>query len=288
MRPVVTHSIFKLLAKLLLLVIVIVAIWWLVAKPSHDRIWRPDYAKLPTVEWTSTSTAKISNVRDWVFTDTTFPTDQNYTSKNINIEKLKKTWFLVEPFSKWSAVGHTFFTFEFEDGSTVVASIEARREVGEEYSILKGLLPFFEYMYVWTTERDMYTNTTIFAGDKLYKYPLTISLPSQKNLLQRLLTRTHELETNPRFYNLLTSNCTNLLAQEANKVKPGSVPYHYSWILTGYADSYLYSLGFIPNDVPFAELEEKSLITPLIRKAVLINDTATEKRFSDALEATSK
>lgn len=286
MIPSVTHSVFKLACKLFLLIAGGIAIWWLLASPSHNRDWRLDYAKLPTVTWTGTSTATVGNVRDWVFIEPAFPEDRPYIHKNIDIERLKQTYFMVEPFSTWSAVGHTFFVFEFDDGSTVVSSIEARRESDEEYSIIRGLLPYFEYMFVWTTERDMFTNTVIFAGDKLYRYPLTISLESQKHLLRELLARTHELESRPRFYNLLTANCTNILAREANSIKPDSVPFHYSWILTGYADTYLHSLGFIQNDIPFDELEQKSLITPLIKKAILIDDTATEKRFTDAVRFT--
>lgn len=264
---------------------VIVAIWWLVSTPSHERNWRADYAKLPTVEWAKSSTARISNVRDWLFTTSAYPLDQPYIDKTVDIDTLSKTWFMVEPFSEWDMVGHTFFLFEFSDGTTIVSSIEARREVGEEYSILKGLLPYFEYMIVWTTERDMFTNTTYFANDNLYRYPLTISLESQKKLLTLLLERTHELETRPRFYNLLSANCTNLLATEANKIKPGSIPYHYSWILTGYADSYLHSLGFIPNDIPFDRLEEQSLITPHIRKAAQNGHAETEQEFAKAMRS---
>lgn len=260
-----------------------VLLWWFLATPSHNREWREDYAKLPNVTWASDSMATVENVRDWVFTSPTYPEDKTYISKKIRIEDLEQAYFMVEPFSEWSFVGHTFFLFKFKDGSTVVASIEARREKGEEYSIIKGLLPYFEYMYVWTTERDMFTNTTFFANDNLYQYPLTISLESQKHLLKRLLERTEKLSEEPRFYNLLTANCTNLLAREANAIRPGSVPFHYSWILAGYADTYLHSLGFIPNDELFEVIEAKALITPFIQDAVL-RGVIDEQAFSGHIQ----
>jgi hypothetical protein len=63
-----------------------------------------------------------------------------------------------------------------------------------------------------------------------------------------------KLKTKPMFYNTVTSNCTNLLADSANRVKKGSIPFHYSRLFTGYADNQLYDLKLIPHDRPFEEI----------------------------------
>lgn len=263
-----------------ILIFVIMSSWWLLAEPSHNRNWSPEYTRLPKVTWHSSSTLHVANVRDWLFTDTSFPTKQNYVDETFDLNTIVKTWFFIEPFSSWSAVGHTFFSFEFADGRSIIVSVEARKELNEEYSGIRSLFPTYEYMYVWTTERDMLTNTVFFAKDNIYRYPLTISLESQKELFRALAQGTAELYEQPRFYHLLGANCTNILARHANYVQPDAIPFHYSWFLTGYADTYLYKLGYIPHDLPFTEIERQAFFTPTIRSAIATGAGANSTTFS--------
>lgn len=278
MRILVSRTfLYFILVKILL--VASVAAWWIIANPSHNRNWSPEYALLPQISWQSTSTAQVANIRDWHFADTSFPTERPYINETFDLNTLVKTWFFIEPFSSWSGVGHTFFSFEFADGRSVVISVEARKEIGEEYSGFSSLFPTYEYMYVWATERDMLTNTVFFAEDDAYRYPLTIPIEDQKELLRALIQSTDALAKQPRFYHLFGANCTNILARHANLAHPGSVPLHYSWFLTGYSDSYLYSLGYIPNDIPFAELEQQALLTPKIRAAIAANTGSSTPAF---------
>jgi hypothetical protein len=279
MRSVVSR-IFSYICIVKILLVAFVAAWWFIAEPSHNRNWSPEYALLPHIQWQSTSTVHIANIRDWYFTNTSIPTEQTYRNETIDLNTLKKTWFFIEPFSTWSGIGHTFFSFEFTDGRSIILSVEARKEVGEEYSGFRSLFPTYEYMYVLTTERDMLTNTVYFAEDDVYRYPLTIPLEDQKELLRVLLESTAALVDEPRYYHLFGANCTNILARHANRAHPESVPLHYSWFLTGYADSYLYDLGYIPHDIPFAEMERQALLTPLIRSAIAAGTGSSSPAFS--------
>jgi hypothetical protein len=76
---------------------------------------------------------------------------------------------------------------------------------------------------------------------EVFLYPVAINDEQKRVLLTRLLQRTDELETRPRYYNTITSNCTNELAKAAG--------FHWApaYILTGRSDEYLFDRGIIPG-----------------------------------------
>jgi hypothetical protein len=76
------------------------------------------------------------------------------------------------------------------------------------------------------------------------------------------------METQPRFYNTLTSNCTNELAKVANLAQPGAIPPNIALIFPGYAASLLYDLGFIANDAPLDALRQRYAITDAVAATV--------------------
>ena len=95
-------------------------------------------------------------------------------------------------------------------------------------------------------------------------YPLTISADAGRDLLLQLAQASQALETQPRFYNTLTSNCTNELAKAANQVKPDAIPLNMALVFPGYSNEVLHQLGFLPNDVSLDELNRRFFITDLV------------------------
>ncbi len=260
----------KLLIVLVVALAAVLSAWWYFAVPSNDRDWRADHAVLTHVNWQGTSTARVSNVRDWNFTGPDFPTERPYIERTIDTSRVSKMYFGYEPFGSSTSAAHTFFIFEFDDGESVAVSVEARRENDETLSIVSGVLPLYELIYVWSTERDIYTNIAVRLKGDLYRYELAVPRAQAGEVLRELLHQTAELSEKPKFYNVVVANCTNTLAKVANKIQPGSIPYHYSWIFSGYSDAYLYSLGFIKSEYSFDELKARSNISPLIRQGLLI------------------
>jgi hypothetical protein len=147
----------------------------------------------------------------------------------------------------------------------VAISVEARRERGETFDTLSGLLNNFELIYIWGTEPDLTGSRAVREQNRLYMYPLNIPLDSAQQLFLSLAETTRQLETQPRFYNSLTSNCTNELAKVANKVQPGAIPLNIALVLPGFADEVLYDLGFFPHDVPLDQLRQKSFISDFVK-----------------------
>ena len=101
--------------------------------------------------------------------------------------------------------------------------------------------------------------------------------------LRHFITRTNDLAARPRFYNTLFSNCTNELAKTVNDGGGGDIiPYHYSFVLTGFADRYLHRLGYLgESDIDFAAIRSAGHLNAIVRA----NAGASEMAFSKAIRA---
>ena len=193
---------------------------------------------------------------------------------SVDPSTIVRTWFLVEPFSDIEAVGHTFLSFELEDGTVLSFSVEARREEAEEYSAVKGQFREYELAYQWGTERDFVTRRLIYLDHPLRLYPLTLTREQSKALFLSLAEETQTLAEHPRFYNTLTANCTNVLAKIVNRHYPGTLPYDIAWNLTGYADLYLMEQGLIENPISKEETIAVHDLTPFRMEIMKIATTS--------------
>jgi hypothetical protein len=159
---------------------------------------------------------------------------------------------------------HTFLSFGFSDSQFVSISVEARREVGEEYALLKGMLRRYEVMYVIGDERDV-IGLRALRGDDVYLYPIRTTPAKVRALFVAMLERANQLEAEPEFYNTITNNCTTNILEHANSISPGRIPYGREVLLPGYADELAQRLGLIDAD---ATIEQ-------VRARYLINEKAT-------------
>ncbi len=227
---------------------------------TKARAWRADYAVASKAQWLDARVAQIDHVRDWSYTDSNFPTERPYITQLVDTSKVRSMHYCVEPFKGLPYAAHTFFTFEFEDGSSIALSVEARCREGESYSILRGLLPWYELMYVWSSKRDIFSNITTRLGDELYAYKVSISNDAAGVLLHELIDQTIHLSHTPRVYNSFFTNCANTLAVAVNRTHPRSLPLHHSWVLTGYSAEYLHRLGYLGDAPSFAELKRNARV----------------------------
>jgi hypothetical protein len=251
-------------------------------KPVMNRDWQDDSKILPTFS-ISTSTIEIKNLRDWRY-EKDKVVSKNYYTETFDINNLSKAHLLFNPFGQWAGVGHSFFVFEFSDGKTVSVSIEARKEVGEDYGVFKGVLNEYEVWYAFGSAADFLTNRAIYHNEDLYMYPMLIPTEIAKGLFVDLAKEAHKLEAQPGFYNTITSNCTNLLADSANRVKKGSVPFHYSRLFTGYIDNQLYDLGYIRHNAPFEKVYADARIDLKIKELFASSTTYSKEEFWQALK----
>lgn len=168
----------------------------------------------------------------------------------------------------FEGIAHTYFVFDFRDQPPVAISVESRRERGEGYDAIRGVFNEYELIYLWGTEQDVTGLRAVLEKNQLYMYPLVGSMDSAWRLFLDLAEVTQQLETQPRFYNSLTSNCTNELAKVANQAQPGAIPPNIALILPGYAASLLYNLGFIPTDAPLETVRQRYAISDTVAATV--------------------
>lgn len=248
-----------------LFVLIIGFVIYIVTKtPSSSRNWEGGYDVLaePTVVG---DIVTIKNIRDWNYSAEK-ALSYNYFDSSYDSTQVSSVWFLVEPFAWWGAMAHTYFIFDFEDGRSLAFSIEVRREQGETYDGLRGVLNEYELFYVWATEQDVNSRRVLYQKNDLYMYPLKLSDNQRKNLFLKLAEESKKLVDKPKFYNTLTDNCTNLLAKHARQINYESLPFTSLIIPPGYAPSLLLKLGYIDASyTSIQSLKERYYVSDVIK-----------------------
>lgn len=230
-------------------------------RPSNARDWTPDQAVLPQVVVTG-DTVSIRNIRNFTYR-TTSDYDPGYYDATFDLNKLKKAYFIVEPFSGYVGAAHTFLSFEFEDDRFLAISVEIRKEKGESFSAVKGLLNQYELMYVIADERDVVKLRSNYRKDDVYVYPIRADQEKVRAVFLDMLERAISLESKPEFYNTLTNTCTTNIISHVNKISPKRVPFDIRALFPANSDELAYELGLIDTDLSFEEAREIFRINPL-------------------------
>ena len=259
----------RVLAVVLVLVVVLVALA-AVIRPSNDRNWIEGQRVLPRAGFAG-DRVTIHGVRNFRYQPDGTPLPA-YESRSYNLDQLETVWFILAPFDPDNrGPAHTFLSFGFADSQYVAISVEARREVAEEYSILKGLLRQYEIMYVIGDERDLIGLRTNVRHDEVYVYPIKTTKDRARRLFVQMLERANRLAQKPEFYNTLWNNCTTNILKHANQVARNKIPYSAEVLLPGNADQLALKLGLL--DASDAGIEE-------VRRRFLVNERA--RKYADA------
>jgi hypothetical protein len=247
--------------------------------PSNVRSWTEDQAVLPYAEFRG-SKIVVHNVRNCrYFDDETFIVQ--HEDRTYDLSRLQAVDFFMVPFENMPRLAHTMLSFEFAapDGPPeyLCASIEIRKEQGEEYAAWKGSARQFELMYVLADERDVVQVRTNHRGEDVYRYRTTATPDQARLLLVDVLARANQLAARPEFYDTITNNCTTNLVDHINRIKPNRVVYDYRVLLPGYSDKLAYDEGLI---VPHGTFEETKIAAYISGKALA---AAARQDFSQAI-----
>ncbi|HEI8864659.1 DUF4105 domain-containing protein [Serratia sp. AKBS12] len=230
---------------------------WPASKPSNERDWLTEYARLPTVEWGVQGKVTLRNVRNF-----TYRTRDDYSPDWYDAEyDLNQAATVDVIASYWSgkSIAHLFLSFGFQDGRHLAISIETRRSRGQFFSTWRGFFNYYMLTYVVADERDLIGVRTDVRREQVYLYPVQIAAPTVRQLLLEYLRRIDQLSQRPEFYHTLYNNCTSNILRHAAAVSP-AIRYHWRVLVSGYADRYVYDLGLLNNDLPFEQLKQRSLI----------------------------
>ncbi len=246
-----TGRIGKLVKRLLqLFVVVAVAITLMVAlrSPSLARDWDADVRVLAGVRAQDDGKIALQQIRDWRYTRTDV-IDTAYFDATFDPDDLVDLWMYEQKLDESGRIAHTFLVFEFDKrygpARYVGISVETRREVGEKYSILGGMLRAFEVTHIWASEGDLVRRRVEFLDYPLTRFRLLVPPEIRARIFRKLTQETNALSVTPRWYHTALNNCTSSLIQYVNESEPDAIPLHYSYVLTGHTAEYLGRLGYL-------------------------------------------
>jgi len=231
--------------------------WWSSIAPSNDRNWLPDVAKPATVVFEG-DRVTIHNVRNFTYRSETDYTP-HWETRTYDLSQVRGLDLFL---SYWSSptIAHTIMSWDFGDAPPLAISIETRKEVGEEYSAVRGFFRQFELYYVVADERDVIRLRTDFRNEQVYLYRLAASPERARQLLVSYLKEVDHLAKHPEWYNAFSHNCTTTIRLHVIQI---GVPQPFDWrmLANGYIDEMLYERGAINTSLPFPELRAASNVT---------------------------
>jgi hypothetical protein len=242
-------------------VFALVLAWWLTLKPSNDRAWQPDVAQTAWAEIDG-DRVTIHNVRNC-----DYRTEDDYTphweTRTFDLSQIRgMDIFLTYWGSPW--IAHPIVSFQFGDNDYIAMSIETRKEVGEQYSAIRGFFRYYELIYTVSDERDVVRLRTNYRkGEETYLFHTRATPEHARATFLNYLKKINRIRNRPEWYNALTNNCTTNIATLA-----GEPQLDWRVLLNGRADQMLYERGDLATgNLPFAQFKEQAHINAAARAA---------------------
>ena len=239
----------------------LVLAWWLTLKPSNDRAWQPDVAQTAWAEIDGDHVT-IHNVRNC-----DYRTEGDYTThwetRSYDLSQIRGMDILLTYWgSPW--IAHPIVSFQFGDNDYLAMSIETRKEVGEQYSAIRGFFRYYELIYTVSDERDVVRLRTNYRkGEETYLFHTLATPEHARATFLNYLKKINRIRNRPEWYNALTNNCTTNIATLA-----GEPQLDWRVLLNGRADQMLYERGDLATgNLPFDQLKQQAHINSAARAA---------------------
>jgi hypothetical protein len=220
----------------------------------------------------------IHNVRDFTFRSSDDFTP-GYREQTYHLDRLERVWFVLAPFTRdWRGPAHSFLSFGFSDAQYLSISVEARREVGQPFSLWKGALRQFELMYVIGEESDLIGLRAAVWDTPVYLYPMRATPEQARGVFLHMLQRAQALEQQPAFYHTLTNNCTTNILDAVNAIAPKPIPLSLKLLLPGYSDALAHERGLIDTDLSLKAARTRFQVNERAKAALGLPDFSTRIR----------
>jgi len=249
--------------------------------PSNDRNWRTEQSRLAWAEIQG-DRYTIRNIRNnqYVSEEEFVP---SYYDRQIRLSQVQSVDYIVVPFPKQPNLAHTMLSFGVDDGSYVTVSAEVRKEVGEDYSVIKGLGREYELMYVVGDEKDLVRLRAAHRQNDVFVYPTVATAEQSQQLFSSVMAKANQLALRPEFYNTLTNNCITSIRQHINELKPNRIAQAWQVLLPGHSDRYAYDLGLLDQRIPFEDLKVASHVSQLANEFYASPDFSSRIRMGRAV-----
>jgi len=231
-------------------------------KPPLNDNW-PDSYSITSSSQLNENLLTIKNVRNFRYGEKENVLNVNYYDKTYNLDDLIRVWYIYEPFGY---AAHSFLSFEFKNDIFLTISIEAKTNNHQTYNASAGIFRSYPLIYVVADENDSILMRTNVRRNRVILYPMTMSSEDGKNLLLEMMREVNDLNVNPKWYNTINANCTNLIAYHINKINPGKIPSSWKLILAGFADEVFYDKNLLDTNLPFKEAKSYYDITEKSRE----------------------
>lgn len=229
-------------------------LWWFSQKPSHDRDWEPNFSRLPRIDCDH-DTLTVTDLRN---TEYLSPGryEPRWEARSYSWANLQAADILILYWGS-SLMCHPLAVFDFGEDGQLCFSIEVRYRRGEPYSTVRNLYRQNEIMMVVSDERDSILMRTKFSDvNEVYMYRMQKGTEFVRELLDTYVRATNDLYETPRWYNLITWNCTTSIYW----LRRGQISWDWRLLFNGSLDKMLYDWGRLYQGLPFEELKAQSLI----------------------------
>jgi hypothetical protein len=255
----------RLLALLITLPVLVAAAAWTSIRPSHDRSWIPEHARLPHAD-VDGSRVRIHDVRAFRY-DAEHRPIPAYVTRDVDLDALETVWFVLTPFERERrGPAHAFLSFGFADSQFVAISVEARREAGETYTLAGGVLKRFELAYIIGDERDLIGNRVLVQDDDVYVYPIRATRAQVRALFVDMIKAANQLYERPAFYGTLRRNCTTVILDHVNRIASRRIRYGPRILLPGHSDELALELGLIDTALGIDAARERFRVNEQARR----------------------
>jgi len=231
--------------------------------PSNNKNWSLGNSKTASIEINEDQVV-INNFRDadWQNLDSASLKNDDGLFKDIefklsDIQSLKA---VVSHFAPLSEIAHIFIMFELKDSTVIGLSVEARKELGEEYSLSGGLSAKFELIYLLASYRDI-VGIRLMRNEDVYSYPIKATAEEAQSLFKVVAARTNKIDKEPELYHLFLKNCTTEIVKLVNQIADNEFPRLTQSFMPGDAGKALYKMNLIDSDaINFNDIQKASLI----------------------------
>ena len=128
----------------------------------------------------------------------------HHRNVSFRLDDLQRVWFIVQKFTAFEGVAHTFISFEYktpEGPKSVGVSVEVRREKGEVYSPFRRLYRQYEMIYVVGDECDLIgSRTAMRPSDRVSMYQVNATPQEVQELFVKVASKIETLHSQPQFY----------------------------------------------------------------------------------------
>ncbi len=257
----------------------ILLVWMSTIQASNNREWRADVVNLPKI-MINNDTVMVQNFRNarWDGSKQVI----RWENRKYDLTKLSGLNLIVEPFSDSKFMAHTMLNFEFGEQGNIIVSVEARKEVLEEYSLVAGAIRQFELIYIFGDEKDLLTLRAIERDSALHLYPIKADQKFIVSLFKDLAKSANALHDEPVFYRTLRDNCTTTLVEHMDRHYQQKIGMRIETIFPAKAGELLHKLDRMDTMLSYPQAHEASRIDHLV-----IKYRDEEKRFSSLLHADS-